>query len=123
MIFTYKGGDFIRRDWSVHEKAIMRKYGLIPQPASGAGELFKEDGRSERLLAQLKSTEGKSISFKKRDALDLVKNAGIAHKIPIFMFDFVDGTSDFVWIAARAYDLEEVVKEFRLLKVSKEGKP
>jgi len=95
----------------------MRKYGLKPQPASGSGETFKEDGESDNLLAQLKSTEGKSISFRKSDFLKLVKHAWESHKKPIFFFDFISGNQDFVLVVVRPFDLVEVAKEFQRLKI------
>lgn len=109
----------MRKDWLKHEKYLMRKFGLIPQPSSGSGETFKEDGRSDKLLVQLKSTEGKSVSIKKRDVLKLINNAWVAHKIPILIFDFVSENSDFVFIVVRPFDILEVAKEFQKLKENK----
>lgn len=107
----------MRKDWIKHEKYIMQKYGLKRQPFSGGGEIFKEDGESEKLLAQLKSTEGKSIFIKKSDVLKLIKNASIAHKKPIFFIDFVSENEDLVLVAIRPFDIIEVAKEFQKLKI------
>jgi len=95
----------------------MQSYGLIPQPGSGSGEIFKEDGRSERILCQLKSSEGKCISFRRHDVLGLIKNAGIAHKKPVFIFDFVSENEDLIFMAVRPFDMLEIAKEFQKLKL------
>lgn len=95
----------------------MQKYGLKPNPGSGNTELFKEDGESDRLLVQLKSTEGKSILIKKCDILELIKNAWVTHKKPIFMFDFVSDNEDLIFIAVRPFDLVEIANEFQELKL------
>jgi hypothetical protein len=100
-------------NWFKHEKYIMNKLGLTPQPRSGSGEMFKEDGRSEKILAQLKSSEGKAISIKKSDILILIKNASIAHKKPVFCFNFIIDGHDLTFVAARPYDLFDVAREFK----------
>lgn len=107
----------MKRDWIKIEKALMRTYGLRPQPASGSGDIFKEDGESDKLVAQLKSTEGKSISFKKSDFLKLVKHAWESHKRPVFFFNFMSGNESLVLVAVRPFDLSEVAKEFERLKI------
>ena len=106
----------MRKNWFKHEKYMMEKHGLKRQPFSGGGEIFKEDGESDKLLAQLKSTEGKSISFKKTDILKLIKNASIAHKKPVFFIDFVSGNEDLILVAMRPFDLVTVAEEFQKLK-------
>lgn len=94
----------------------MKRYGLKPCPGSGNTEIFKEDGENDKLLAQLKSTQGKSISFKKSDILKLIKNASIAHKKPIFFIDFVSGNEDLILMAMRPFDIIEIAEEFQKLK-------
>jgi hypothetical protein len=93
----------------------MRKFGLKPQPFSGAGELFKEDGENENILAQLKSTQGKSISLKKSDILMLIKHAHESHKTPVFFLNFTsEDDNDITMICVRPFDLEEVIKNINL---------
>ena len=119
MIYNNKRSLNLRKNWIKHEKHIMKMYGLKPSPGSGNTELLKEDGESDKLLAQLKSTEGKAISFKKRDILELIKNAWIAHKKPVFMFDFMSDNEDLIFIAIRPFDLMKVANEFQKLSLRK----
>jgi len=56
---------------------------------SGSSPLDKEDGKSERILAQLKSTNGRSVTLHFDDLQELRKNAAIAGgKKPLFILDF-----------------------------------
>lgn len=67
----------------------MRRLGFNPQPLSGASWILSEDGESATLMAQLKSTEGESISVKKQTITDLVRHATIAHKTPVLILEWV----------------------------------
>ncbi|HTJ49411.1 MAG TPA: hypothetical protein VL443_08175 [Cyclobacteriaceae bacterium] len=80
-----------QKDHRKDEKKIMRNLGARPQPLSGAGDVFKEDGESPIFLYQLKSTEKESYSLKLLDILILIKNAIISNKIPVFVINFVKG--------------------------------
>lgn len=86
----------------------MQQLGLKPTALSGAGWLAKEDGESDKVIAQLKSTEGKSISVKRQDVEDLAHNARIARKLPVFVLSFVG--QDQPWVMIRADQLRKVVK-------------
>lgn len=81
----------------------MTKLGLKPTINSGSGWLEKEDGISEHILAQLKSTDANSISVKLQDIYTLERNADVAHKIPIFVLQFIQ-TND-VFVMVRPVDL------------------
>lgn len=93
--------------WRTRELAVMRELGLRPTKGSGCTWLEKEDGESEDVIVQLKSTEGKSITVQRRDIVDLLYHAAIAHKIPVFVLDFV---GDFMLIAVRRAELRKVAK-------------
>lgn len=97
----------------------MQSLGLHPTALSGAGWLAKEDGESSKVIAQLKSTEGKSISVKRQDVNDLVKNARIARKLPIFVLSFVG--EDQPWVMVRADKLRKVVKALGEAKDSRKA--
>ena len=67
----------------------MQGLGLRPVPGSGAGWVHKEDGENDLLLAQLKSTDGDAIMVKAIDLEKLKYHAFIAHKLPIFVLQFI----------------------------------
>lgn len=71
------------------EKKIMKENNLTPVPLSGAG-IDKEDGKSETIIAQLKSTAKDSYILKVSDLKILFENATITHKIPLFLIDFME---------------------------------
>ena len=95
---------FYRRN----EEEVMEALGLLPTKNSGAGWVEKEDGQNDHLIAQLKSTDASSINVKLRDIEILEANALVAHKIPMFVIQFL-GTGD-TFIMARPGDMEQVVK-------------
>lgn len=76
----------------------MKRLGLEPTPNSGAGWKHKEDGQSEQLIAQLKSTDAKSMRFNLDDFHKLEYNAIVAHKIPLFVMQFIESNDIFILI-------------------------
>ena len=86
----------------------MEALGLQPTKNSGAGWVEKEDGQNDHLIAQLKSTDASSIKVNLRDIEVMEANALVAHKIPVFVIQFL-GTGD-TFIMARPNDMAEVVK-------------
>ena len=86
----------------------MSALGLKPTKNSGAGWVEKEDGQNDHLIAQLKSTDAASISIKHRDIEILEANALVAHKVPVFVIQFLE--SNDIFIMARPNDMEQVVK-------------
>lgn len=112
VICLYERAEVERREvmskrWAKREDAIMSDLGLRPQPLSGGGWTHKEDGESEELLAQLKSTDGKAIKVDRRDVEQLFYNALVAHKTPMFVLDFVGGPK---LICMRPEDLQQVTE-------------
>ena len=95
---------FYRRN----EEEVMEALGLRPTKNSGAGWVEKEDGQNDHLIAQLKSTDATSINIKLRDIEVLEANAMVAHKVPMFVVQFL-GTGD-TFIMARPSDMEQVVQ-------------
>ena len=86
----------------------MQKLGLQPTKNSGAGWVEKEDGQNDYLIAQLKSTDAASIKVNLRDIEIMEANALVAHKVPVFVIQFL-GTGD-VFIMSRPSDMEQVVE-------------
>lgn len=86
----------------------MEALGLQPTKNSGAGWVEKEDGQNDHLIAQLKSTDANSIKVNLRDIEVMEANALVAHKVPVFVIQFL-GTGD-TFIMARPRDMEQVVE-------------
>jgi len=96
--------------WRDREKRIMGGLGLRTQPGSGSLDWTrKEDGESDTILAQLKSTEAKSITVNKQDLLDLFYHARVSHKLPVFVIDFV-GQESFQMLLVRRDELKEIAE-------------
>lgn len=103
----------LNKNWLKIEKELMQALGLRPQPGSGSHWLLKEDGESEKFLAQLKSTDAKSIKVDNQTMRDLVYNARIAHKIPILVLNFTNG---YTLLAVRIEDAERFAREVSSLE-------
>lgn len=80
-------------------------------------DIEKEDGQSDYLICQLKSTDKQSISVKQSDIRILEKNAGVSHKIPMFAIQFLN-TGE-VWLMAKPEDFTEVAKYINTGKCEK----
>lgn len=85
------------RYYRKNEAEAMERIGLKPTINSGAGWIDKEDGKSDLFLSQLKSTDAQSISIKQNDIRTLEYNASVAHKVPVFAFQFLN-TGE-IWVA------------------------
>lgn len=96
------------RFYRKNEEEVMEALGLRPTKNSGAGWVEKEDGQNDHLIAQLKSTDASSIKVNLRDIEVLEANALVAHKVPVFVIQFL-GTGD-TFIMARPSDMEHVVE-------------
>ena len=86
----------------------MKSLGLEPTPNSGSGPIWKEDGQSENVICQLKSTDAQSIRVNKSDIDTLLYNAAVAHKIPVFAIQFLQ--SNEVYLLVRPEELCEAAK-------------
>jgi Holliday junction resolvase len=83
----------------------MKSLGLEPTPNSGSGPIWKEDGQSEDVICQLKSTDAQSIRINKSDIDTLIYNAAVAHKLPVFAIQFLQSSE--VYLLVRPEELCE----------------
>ena len=87
-----RSGKFYRNN----EAELMRELGLKPTVNSGSGWIEKEDGQSEHVICQLKSTDAGSIKVNKQDLDKLKYNAIVSHKIPIFAIQFLQSNEHYI---------------------------
>lgn len=80
-----RSGKFYRKN----EKEVMEVLGLEQTLNSGSGWIEKEDGQSEHVIAQLKSTDAQSIKIELKDIHTLEYNAEVAHKLPVFVVQYL----------------------------------
>lgn len=95
-------GKFYRRN----EREVMKKLGIDPTKNSGSGWVEKEDGQNDHIIAQLKSTDASSIRISMKDIDTLEYNASVAHKIPLFVVQFL--SSEDVFLLMRPSDLKQI---------------
>lgn len=86
----------------------MRSLGLKPTKNSGSGWVEKEDGISDAVICQLKSTDKESIKLNKRDIDVLNYNAGVCHKMPVFAVQFLQ--SNEVYLLVKPDMLMDIAK-------------
>ena len=99
-----RSGKFYRRN----EAEVMKALGLRPTKNSGSGWIEKEDGQSEDVICQLKSTDANSIKVNKKDLDVLSYNAAVAHKLPVFAIQFLQ--SNEVYLIVKPEMLCEAAK-------------
>ena len=97
-----RSGKFYRKN----EAEVMRSLGLEPTPNSGSGWIVKEDGQSEDVICQLKSTDAMSIKINLKDIETLEYNALVAHKIPVFAIQFLCNNQTYLLV--KPEDLQDV---------------
>lgn len=97
-----RSGKFYRKN----EAEVMRSLGLEPTPNSGSGWIVKEDGQSEDVICQLKSTDAMSIKINLKDIETLEYNALVAHKLPIFAIQFLCNNQTYLLV--KPEDLQDV---------------
>lgn len=86
----------------------MKSLGLKPTKNSGSGWVEKEDGISDAVICQLKSTDKESIKLNKRDIDVLNYNAGVCHKMPVFAIQFLQ--SNEVYLLVKPDMLMDIAK-------------
>lgn len=86
----------------------MKSLGLKPTKNSGSGWVEKEDGISDAVICQLKSTDKESIKLNKRDIDVLNYNAGVCHKMPVFAIQFLQ--SNEVYLLVKPDILMDIAK-------------
>lgn len=89
-----RSGKFYRKN----EAEVMESLGLRPTKNSGSGWIEKEDGQSEDVICQLKSTDAMSIKVNKKDLDVLEYNAAVAHKLPVFVIQFLQSQDVYLLI-------------------------
>ena len=97
-----RSGKFYRKN----EAEVMRSLGLEPTPNSGSGWIVKEDGQSEDVICQLKSTDAMSIKINLKDIETLEYNALVAHKLPVFVIQFLCNNQTYLLV--KPEDLQDV---------------
>ena len=97
-----RSGKFYRNN----EASVMKMLGLNPTPNSGSGWIVKEDGDSEDIICQLKSTDANSIRVDKKDIDTLIYHGIVSHKVPVFAIQFLKDNE--VYLLVRPEDLYDV---------------
>lgn len=95
-------GKFYRKN----EAEVMESLGLKPTKNSGSGWIEKEDGQSENVICQLKSTDAQSIKINKKDLDTLQYNASVSHKLPVFAIQFLQ--SNEVYLVVKPDIIQEI---------------
>lgn len=96
-----------------NEKEVMKSLGLKPVPGSGSGWVHKEDGESETLLVQLKSTDANSYRIQMLDIKKLEYHAEVSHKSPVFLIQFLQQNKIYALVDVNNLDelFHSMVKE------------
>ena len=89
-----RSGKFYRKN----EAEVMKSLGLKPTKNSGSGWIEKEDGQSEDVICQLKSTDAESIRIHKKDLDVLSYNAAVVHKLPVFAIQFLQSNEVYLLV-------------------------
>ena len=89
-----RSGKFYRKN----EAEVMESLGLKPTKNSGSGWVEKEDGQSDDVICQLKSTDAESIRIHKKDLDVLSYNAAVAHKLPVFAIQFLQSNEVYLLV-------------------------
>ena len=105
--------------WHRNEREVMELLGLRQVPGSGNGWVAKEDGESEHVLCQLKSTEASSIRVQKQDIDKLEYHAIVSKKLPVFAIQFVQTGQ--VYLLVKPLDLVEAARYIKSGSYSQEA--
>lgn len=112
-----RSGSFYRRN----ESRVMKSLGLVPTKGSGAGWIEKEDGQSEDLIAQLKSTDAESMSLRLLDLHKLEHNAIVAHKLPVFVVQFLKSEDIYMLVKPEYFsEVAEILEQTGITKKASE---
>jgi hypothetical protein len=101
-----------------NEKEVMQELGFTPTKGSGSSWIEKEDGENDYVLAQLKSTDYSSYKLTQLDLEKLEHNALIAHKIPLFVLQFLNNDTRYAIMA-----IEDIPKVAEYIKTGATEKP
>lgn len=108
-----RSGKFYRKN----EAEVMESLGLKPTINSGSTWIEKEDGQSEDIICQLKSTDANSIRIVKKDIDTLIYNSMVVHKLPIFAIQFLNTNE--VFLLVRPEDIIQVSKSLNGERIDK----
>ena len=108
-----RSGKFYRKN----EAEVMRSLGLEPTINSGSTWIEKEDGQSEDIICQLKSTDAQSIRIVKKDIDTLIYNSMVVHKLPVFAIQFLNTNE--VFLLVRPEDIIQVSKSLNGEQIDK----
>ena len=87
------------KDWYRNEREVMELLGFKQVPGSGSSWVAREDGESEHVLCQLKSTDAQSIRVQLQDIHELQVHAAVAHKMPVFAIQFRGSNEVFLLVS------------------------
>lgn len=82
-----------------NEREVLERLGLRQVPGSGNGWVQKEDGESDDILCQLKSTDAQSIRVQKLDIEKLEYHAMVSHRLPVFAINFLSDNSTYLLVS------------------------
>lgn len=91
-----------------NERETMERLGMHQVPGSGNGWVAKEDGENDNVLCQLKSTDSMSYRVGLKDVNELLHNAAVTHKVPVFAVQFLQ--TDDLFLLVRPLDVPELAK-------------
>lgn len=97
---TKRSTKFYRKN----ESEVMKRIGFKPTRNSGATWIEKCDGQSDHCICELKSTDNSSFTVKQEYLHTLEDHAIEAHKLPVFVFQFLN--TDEVWLSIKESDIE-----------------
>lgn len=106
-------GKFYRKN----EAEVMESLGLRPTINSGSTWIEKEDGQSEDIICQLKSTDAQSIRIVKKDIDTLIYNSMVVHKLPVFAIQFLNTNE--VFLLVRPEDIIQVSQSLKGERINK----
>lgn len=109
-----RSGKFYYRN----ERETLDALGFKQVAGSGNGWLDKEDGESETTLVQLKSTDKSSYRLDMLDMKKLEYHAEVAHKIPLFLVQFLQ--QDKIYAIISVDNICDLQKMFETGEVSKD---
>ena len=106
--------------YNKNERETMLKFGFVPTIRSGAGWKEKEDGYSDSLICQHKSTDANGYRLSRVDLDKLEYHAAVDHKVPVFMVQFLSDNKVYLVLEPQYFD--DVYKHLNGLENSSEGK-
>ena len=100
-----------------NEKDVMKFLGLNPVPGSGSGWVHKEDGESDTVMVQLKSTDASSYRIDMLDIKKLEYHASVSHKVPIFLVQFLK--QDKLYAIVEVGNIDDLCNAFSINPIEK----